>query len=191
MKNKVLKIGVDFDGVVAYNPFRIIRAPIAYFKQNILGIRKLSFFVPKNWWQKLLWRLVHESSILPANGVGMLKEMATKYPIELYLITARFDCLKENTYKWIRRYGLEKIFKEVLINERCEQPHNFKERIIREKKLNYYVEDNWDIVSSVNGRSGTRIFWIYNMFESRREYKFKFPYLKKALEKIRSDEHLI
>jgi uncharacterized HAD superfamily protein len=191
VRRKLLRIGVDFDGVVAYNPFRIIRAPIAYLKQNILGNKKLRFFVPKNWWQRMMWTVVHESSILPANGVGLLKEMAINNPIELYLITARFDCLKENTYRWIDRYGLRKTFKEVLINEKYEQPHEFKERIIKERKLDYYIEDNWDIVSYVNRKSTARIFWIYNVLDSGRNYQFKFPYLNKALEKIKKDENLI
>jgi uncharacterized HAD superfamily protein len=190
-RKKLLKIGVDFDGVVAYNPFRVIRAPIAYFKQNVLGIRKLRFFVPKNRWQKIIWTIVHGSSILPANGVGLLIETAKNNPIELYLITARFDCLKENTYRWIKKYGLENVFKEILINEGYEQPHIFKERIMKEKKLDYYIEDNWDIVSCLNGKTKTHVFWIYNVLDSRRKYDFKFPYLKKALEQIRKDESLI
>jgi len=191
VEKKTLRIGVDFDGVVAYNPFRVIRAPIAFVKENILGIKKLRFFIPKNWWQQIIWTIIHESSILPANGVGLLRETAKKNQVELYLITARFDCLKENTYRWIKKYGLESLFKEILINENYEQPHVFKERVIKEKNLDYYIEDNWDIVTSVKGKTKTKVFWIYNFLDSGRKYEYKFPYLKRALEKIRKDERLV
>jgi hypothetical protein len=190
-KKNILRIGVDFDGVVAYNPFRIIRAPIAFVKQNIFGIKKLKFFIPENWWQKFIWTIIHESSILPANGVKLLIDTSKNNPVELYLITARFDCLKENTLRWIKKYGLDNTFKDILINEKYEQPHVFKDRIIREKKLDYYIEDNWDIVNTVNGKTKTKIFWIYNVLDSNRKYPNRFPYLKKALEKIKTDENLI
>jgi len=89
VKKKILRIGVDFDGVVAYNPFRLVRSPVAYIKKNVLGIKKLKFFVPKNWWQKIIWTIIHESSVLPANGVSLLKESAKNNSVELFLITAR------------------------------------------------------------------------------------------------------
>ena len=139
----------------------------------------------------MIWRIVHESSILPASGVSLMKETANKNRVEIFLITARFDCLKENTYRWIKRYGLENTFKEILINEMYEQPHLFKVKVIQDKKLDYFIEDNWDIVSYVNGKTRAKIFWIFNILDSGRKYEYKFSYLKKALEKIRKDENLI
>ena len=75
MTRKIVKIGLDFDGVVAYNPFRIIRAPVKWFKRKFLRIEKTSFFVPKYWWHRWLWVIVHKSSLFPAIGVERLKEL--------------------------------------------------------------------------------------------------------------------
>ena len=40
---KKIIVGLDFDGVVAYNPARLARLPIAVIKRYILGIDKVSF----------------------------------------------------------------------------------------------------------------------------------------------------
>jgi hypothetical protein len=187
---RIIRVGLDFDGVVAYNPFRIIRAPISFFKQNVLGIKTLHFFVPKYWWQKVLWLVVHESSVFPANGVKLLRALAADKRFEFYLITARFDCLKANTLRWIKKQGLDNVFKEILINESYEQPHIFKKRIVKEKKLDYYIEDNWDIVRNFDKEENTKVFWIYNILDLRRRYIYKFPQLRVALERILKDTSL-
>lgn len=183
--SKKIRVGLDFDGVVAYNPFRVVRAPIKWFKREVLGIRKLTFFVPKNEGQRLMWTVVHESSILPAIGVGLLKDMAKDDRYEFHLITARFGFLKENLYKWLEGNDLVSIFKSINVNDQQEQPHEFKERIVKKLKLDIYVEDNLDIVQYLYKKGPTEIFWIYNFMDRNYKYQFKFPYLKKALQAIK------
>lgn len=184
MNKKIIRVGLDFDGVVAYNPFRIIRAPIKWFKREVLGIKKLTFFVPKNWWQKFLWSIVHESSVFPATGMDLLRSMAKDEKYEFHLITARFGFLKDNLSSWLMRYHAKNLFKSINVNENCEQPHKYKLRMVKKLDLDYFVEDNLDIVSHLLGKVKTNIFWIYNFMDSRHVYPHKFPYLRKALEEI-------
>ena len=178
------RVGLDFDGVVAYNPFRIIRAPVKWFKREVLGMRRLSFFVPKNWWERILWSIVHESSIWPAIGVDLLRIMSQNPDYEFHLITARFGFLKGNLYGWLERNNLKNLFKTVNINEGYEQPHEYKLRMVKNLRLQYYVEDNLDIVVFLRDKVKVTIFWIYNFMDVRHPYPHKFPYLKKALEAI-------
>jgi uncharacterized HAD superfamily protein len=188
-KKKVLKIGVDFDGVVAYNPFRIIRAPIKWFKREVLGINKLTFFVPKTWWQKVMWIMIHESSIFPAQGTSLLRQLVGSDQVEVHLITARFGFLTGNLERWLEKNKMKKLFKTININKKCEQPHIYKERILRKLKLDVYVEDNLDIVLhlSKNKNIKTKIFWIYNILDATKNYAYKFPYLEKALLQITNE----
>lgn len=189
MKSK-LRIGFDFDGVVAYNPFRIIRFPISYLKRNILGIKKLRFWYPKARWQQIFWVILHESSIYPARGCQLLGKLTQEKEIEAYLITARYSFLDDHLNKWLVKHDLKKVFKTITLNKENEQPHLFKERMIAKLKLDYYIEDNWDIVDylGVKGKalSGkkTKIYWIYNIMDRGVDYKHKFPYLEKALNNI-------
>lgn len=183
---KKVRIGIDFDGVLAYNPFRIIRAPVKWFKKRFLGVNKLKFFVPKNELQRWIWSLMHESSILPGVGCELLKELNKDNTYEFFLVTARYGFLKGNMMHWLDKKGLTSVFKIISVNEATEQPHEYKLRKITELKLDYFIEDNFDIVSHVSKNSNTKVLWVYNIVDRNQEYKYKFPNLKRALEFIES-----
>jgi hypothetical protein len=201
MKKKVIRIGFDFDGVVAYNPFRVIRVIVSFAKSKIFGVKKLKFWYPTYCWQKWYWIVVHESSAYPAKGTDLLKKKVNAGEIEAHLITGRYSFLDHSLNRWLRRFKLNKVFKCINLNSDDEQPHVFKERRIKELKLDYYIEDNWDIVhyldqkskipptprlrrASKDQKSGTKIFWIYNILDRGVEYPYKFPYLEKAIHEI-------
>src|SRR3989344_8496271 len=74
MKNKPIRVGFDFDGVIAYNPARIVRPIIAYVKSRFFGVKYLRFWYPKARWQQVFWMILHESSIFPATGIDLFKE---------------------------------------------------------------------------------------------------------------------
>jgi hypothetical protein len=189
MKKKVIRVGFDFDGVVAYNPFRVARAIVSFVKKNIFGVRKLKFWYPKNRLEQLYWIIVHESSAFPANGTKLMKMLAKEGEIEAHLITGRYSFLDHSLNRWLKRFRLFSCFTTINLNEKDEQPHLFKERKIKELKLNYFIEDNWDIVHYLEQRTknkelSTKIYWIYNILDKGIECKNKFPYLGKALQSI-------
>ena len=179
----VVKIGIDFDGVLAYNPFRIIRAPITYVKRRFFGIRKLRFYVPNTPFERFECPLLHESSVLPARGIRLLPELAARPDVKLYLVTARFGYLQPSLYRWLDRHGVRDLFADILINRRDEQPHEHKLQTINRLGLNYYIEDNWDIVEYLQGR--TRVMWIYNIADRHYGYPDKYPFLEAALGEVR------
>lgn len=187
MKKKPITVGIDFDGVLAYNPFRIARAPVTYMKRKILGEKKTHFFIPQSPAERLVWTLLHESSIFPAKGIGLLRELSQNNQIEAHLVTARFSFLQKPLYDWLRRYNVEQSFSSITINKNDEQPHIYKARVIEEKKFNYYIEDNLDIVKHISHKTfNTKTLWIYNILDRSYPYEYKFPYLERALEHIMS-----
>lgn len=186
---KKLIVGLDFDGVLAYNPTRLIRAPIKWFKRRVLKIRRLSFFVPKNEWQKWLWVLMFESSVWPARGVKQLKEDVENGRIEVHLVTGRFGFMNKSLYEWLDKYQLRTVFKSISVNEEGEQPHLFKERVIKKLKLDWYVEDNLDIVLYLKDKVQTQVAWIYNLVDKNFPYEKKFPYLERVLQYIREQKN--
>jgi hypothetical protein len=184
MKRPII-VGLDFDGVVAYNPARVARHPISLFKQHVLGMHTVKFFVPKNSFERAFWSLAHESSMFPALGVSHLRNLVRDGVVEAHLLTSRFGFLEPNLRRFLQRWNLTDTFKTVTLNTHEEQPHMFKERIIRTKKFDYYVEDNWDIVSHLVAKKvPSEINWIYNIFDRNTVYPYKFPYLEKSLEHI-------
>lgn len=186
---RIIKVGLDFDGVITYNPFRVARLAIAFLKHQILGIKKIGFFVPKNPWQRLLYYLIIViPSAFPANGVTFLKKLTQSDKFEFFLITGRFNFVKNDTMAWLKYYGLDKVFKKIYVNNKNEQPHEFKKRIISLEKFDYFIEDNWDIVNFLNTQKvSAKIYWVYNIFDAFRKYQNKFPHLNKALEYIKNE----
>jgi hypothetical protein len=191
---KIIKVGLDFDGVVAYNPLRIARVPIKFLKRDVFGITKLHFLVPKKWWEKILMKFYYMGSIFPEKGLPLLKQLVKENKVEAYVISGRFGFLDNNLKTWINKQGLDKSIKKIYINEKSEQPHLFKERVIKELKLDYYIEDNLDIVLYLENKINkpdTKIYWIYNILDSNKNYPEKFPYLEKALGRICGYENTV
>lgn len=72
------------------------------------------------------------------------------------------------------------------LNEKNEQPHEFKERMIKELKLDVFVEDNLDIVEHLDKKTDTHVIWIYNIFDHFVKRDKRFPTLKKAVDHIKA-----
>jgi hypothetical protein len=180
---KKIRIGLDFDGVVAYNPMRIFRPVIVFVKKRVLGIKSVRFIYPEKKWQQLLWKVAHDTSVFPAKGADLLRRFdRDKY--EFHLITARYSFLDDHLDRWLRKYHIKTYFHSINMNMKNQQPHIFKEEMIKKMKLDYFVEDNWDIVSHLKKKVNAKVFWIYNIMDRRIIYPYKFPYLQHALEKI-------
>lgn len=190
MKRKsILRIGFDFDGVLVYNPVRIFRMPVSLFKRTFLKPKKLKFWLPKTSWQKFFWVLFHKTSVFPAIGYHDLLKLMKKGKIEGYIITARYDFLENDFKAWLKTYDPEKLFAGYFLNKKNEQPHQFKEKMIKELKLNYFVEDNWDIVNYLSSKlkenKELQIHWIYNLLDRKIAYSDKHPYLGRFLRRLK------
>ena len=179
-----LRVGFDMDGVLLYNPGRIIRPFISSIKRIFLHKKKLEFYYPKTPHEKLFWRFIHKSSIYNAPGLSEITKLVSEGKIEAYLITARYNFLGASVENWVKKNKLEKTFKGVFYNSKDEQPHEFKERMVKKLKLQIYVEDNWDIVNHLSKETPAEILWIYNIMDRGRVFPKKFPHLKKAIEAI-------
>lgn len=185
MRRTPIKVGFDFDGVIAYNPFRIVRPIVATVKRNIFGVKKLRFYYPHNKWQQIFWVILHESSVFPADGIDIFKRLVENGDIEAHLVTARYSFLDDHLTKWLKRQNLYSYFTSINLNKKDEQPHVFKENMIHKYSFRYYVEDNLDIVKYVSQHSPkTEILWIYNLLDRSYSYPYKFPFLGKAMDYI-------
>lgn len=193
MAKKILKIGFDFDGVIAYNPLRIFRLPVTLFQKLILRKKKTYFYVPQSRFGRWFWSLLHETSFFPAVGIEDLKKLIRKGKIEAYIITGRYSFLEKSFYRWLKKHKLDHLFAGYYLNKADEQPHLFKEKIIKKLNLDMFVEDNWDIVEYLNAKckmindkwgKKTEIHWVYNILDRFKIYKHKHPYLSKFIEKI-------
>ena len=191
MKNKVLKVGFDLDGVLLYNPVRIFRPIIYFIKKYILKRKTNQFYYPKNKLEQLIWLFLHKSSLFPAPGVKEIKQLIKEKKIKAYVISARYESLKEDFLFWKKKIDPENLFSSWYYNEKNDQPHIYKEKMIKKLNLDIFVEDNWDIVKYLKTQNSklkiekkTKIFWIYNLLDRNIKYWYKFSSLKEVIKKI-------
>jgi hypothetical protein len=191
MKDRPLRIGFDMDGVLLYNPMRFARPLIALAK-SIFRIRKNGkekFYYPKGklelaiW--KPLWSLLHTSSMFIAPGYNEVQQMIKEHKIEAYIITARYSFLQHDFEKWLKKLQAQDHFKAHFLNMKDEQPHLFKERMVKELDLDVFIEDNWDIVSHLAEKTKAKVFWIYNVLDKKIPYSHKFAGLSDAVKEIK------
>jgi hypothetical protein len=191
MKNKTIKVGFDLDGVLLYNPARILRPIISLMKKKkvILHRDQLEFYVPEPGLGQFFWELLHKSSVWMAPGFEQIEELKRQKLIEPYLITGRFGHLQKDYLKWKEKMNADQLFVKNFMNDNDEQPHLFKERLIKELKLDVFIEDNWDIVqyldrrlnNSKSTKKSTKIIWLTNIMDFRIDYHDKVKSLHDAL----------
>lgn len=183
MAQKKLKVGFDLDGVLLYNPARVFR-PFTIGIKSLLPRKKsdiIHFYYPKSPYEKLIWRIVHWSSLFVSKGLEDIEALAKEGKIEPYIITSRYDCLKDDFKRWLQKMNAHLIFVNAYHNEKDLQPHIFKEQKIKELGLDYFVEDNWDIVRHINQNTKTKSLWITNALDKHIPYDLKFLSLSSAM----------
>jgi hypothetical protein len=182
---KQLRVGFDLDGVLLYNPARIARPIVSFIKKIFVKKKGLNFYSPHTYWEKQIWRLFHKSSIFIAPGLDDIKKLIRTKKIKAYIITARYSYLKNDLEKWLKKMKINQSFSGIYYNQKDEQPHLFKEIMIKKLNLDIFVEDNWDIVNYLkNRKSKFKVFWIYNIFDKKIKYQYKFSSLKNIVKFI-------
>lgn len=185
-----LRVGFDLDGVILYNPARVVRPLVALIKKNLLKKKKLKFYVPQSKHERLLWRVFHWSSLFISPGFREIEEMVRRGEIEAYLVTARYSFLEKDFNHWLERSGAKKFFKAWYHNEHDNQPHLYKEDKVRSLNLDVFVEDNLDIVKHLHKTFPDRhVIWIYNVLDRNVDYPHRSPHLKDAIEVIKKKVH--
>ncbi len=191
MSNKPeLRVGFDLDGVILYNPARLARPLISTMKRDVLQKKSTRFYIPSKEYEKLIWRVLHWSSIFISPGYEEVKRLVQENKIEAHLVTGRFAFLKPDLDRWLALMRAPKVFETITYNPHDEQPHMYKERVLKKLGLDIFIEDNWDIVrhlehERLKGRIKTVPFWIYNIVDRRIPYEHKFPSLKQAVEALK------
>jgi hypothetical protein len=178
MAKNTLKIGLDLDGVVLFNPIRIFRPFTGLIKPLIFKKNKSNeFYFPHTSIEKFVWRLLHKTSLWPAKGMDEIIKMSKKNNVKLYLITSRYDFLKEDFEEWVKKLKAESYFAECIYNKDNLQPQLYKENLIEKLDLDIFVEDNWGIVEHLYRKlkdKGVKIFWISNILDQKINYPYKF-----------------
>jgi len=187
LPDKKLRVGFDLDGVVIYNPTRIIRPITAFFKDLIFKEKHLRFYHPKSKLGRLIWWFLHKSSLYISPGFWDLTRLVHEGKMEVFIVTARYDFLKSDFEKWIKKLNKNKTLSGWYFNKKNEKPHIFKARMIKKLELDIFVDDNLDIANFLKTKfenRGTKIFWVYNILDRKQKYQYKFSKLNEVVKKL-------
>lgn len=98
-----------------------------------------------------------------AKNMNYVKNLALANTNKYYLISSRFSFLEKRTAAIIKRYKFDKIFNAMYFNYANNQPHNFKDEIIKKLNLDMYVDDDLQLLEYlVDKNPKTKFFWLNN-----------------------------
>jgi len=184
MAKKPLKVGFDLDGVILYNPVRVLRPVSAFLSKILFHKKQTSFYIPKTPFEKFIWYLLHKSSFVPARGLSNLRKLVQEGRIEAHLVTGRYASLSSDFNSWMKSIDAEHLFASQSHNAKNEQPHIFKQNMIKKLGLDVFVEDNWDIVKELKIQTRPKIFWITNFLDRRIAHEHKFANLRGVIKQL-------
>jgi len=196
MAKKPLRVGFDLDGVILYNPIRILRPFSAILSKLLFRKKTTSFYIPRSPLAKFAWFILHKSSFIPARGLKDLKKLVEDGRIEAHLITGRYASLTDDFNSWMKSIDADHIFASQNHNIKNEQPHVFKQSLINKLDIDIFVEDNWDIVKELSRRKvgiptlrssekTPKVFWITNLLDLHIPHEHKFYNLRGVIKRIR------
>ena len=162
-----MKIGFDLDRIfINYPPF--IPSKLIDKRYKLKENGELIYRFPKKpeQWIRIALHF-HPFRPLIKENVEVLKKLDHKHN-SLYLISSRFGFLEKRTESVMKRYGLEQYFDAVYFNFTDKQPHLFKNELLKELKLDIYVDDDLSLLKFVaKDNKKTKLFWLNYSFSEQ------------------------
>ena len=139
---KKIRIGLDFDGVIANKPPLVSKKMIEKLFKG--GKKGLHYRFPNSRLEQLIRKLSHFYLCRPPfrKNLELVKELGKKEGYELFLITSRYSFLESETYNWLKKRKINDVFSKYILNLKDQQPHIFKKAALKELNLDYYFEDD-------------------------------------------------
>lgn len=182
-----MNIGFDLDKVlIDYPPFIPEGIIDKFYKKKTNGV--LLYRIPSKP-EQFFRKLIHFPPFRQpiTENLTSLRSFPKKNH-KLYLISSRFGFLKKITDNLVKRHKLDKIFDKMYFNFANEQPHLFKDRMIKKLKLNLYVDDDLSLLQYLAKRNKETTFcWLTkrNNETIREKNIFAIPNLSAILTKYK------
>lgn len=158
-----MKIGFDLDRIfIDFPPFVPPQIINWLYKDHCQ--KELSYSIPKSPISKVIRRASHISPLRPPikENIKTLLQILLKPDLKLYLISSRYQFLENLTYKLLHKYDLMTPFAKIFLNTSNEQPHLFKEKILKKLKLDLFIDDDLDLLRYLQTKNlKTKLLW-YN-----------------------------
>lgn len=163
-------IGFDFDKVfINYPPV----VPDVFI--NLFYRRGTMFFLGRKE-KKLLYRfpgpieqrirILSHTPLLRSpikKNVEALEKIKGLKKHKTYLVSSRYSFLKKRTEDVLKKHRLPQHFDGIYFNYGNEQPHIFKESMLKKLKINIYVDDDLaTLLYLARKNTTTKLYWLCN-----------------------------
>lgn len=162
-----MNIGFDLDRIFIDTPPFIPDWIIdRIYKKKDNGV--LLYRIPGTIEQKIR-QISHLSYFRPAmrENIQLLMKLAASKNNTIFLISGRFGFLQHQTEKIMKRHGLAHLFKQSYFNTHNEQPHIFKSRIIKEKNIDTFIDDDLSLLKYLAKKNiSTHFYWLNDKIQT-------------------------
>lgn len=156
-----MNIGFDLDKVFIKYPSFIPEIVIdKAYKRRVSG--KIIYRIPSRP-EQLLRLLLHVSHFRQPikENITFIKKLTEGNSNKHYLISGRFGFLKNRTNELIKKYGLDAVFDGLYFNFSDNQPHLFKNEIIKKLNIDLYVDDDLQLLEYLSkDNPKVKFFWL-------------------------------
>lgn len=155
-----MNIGFDLDKIfIDYPPFIPDIIFDTFYKKKSHG--ELLYRIP-NKPEQLLRYIIHHPLLRPPIRKNLdFLQAFSKTNNNLYLISSRFGFLEKRTNELVQRYGFDNLFKGLYFNYSNKQPHLFKDAIIKELKIQKYIDDDFALIKYLAQHNPhVHFFWL-------------------------------
>ena|SRR6266480_1087507 len=163
-----MNIGFDLDKVFVDYPPGIPHWIIdkLYKKKDS---NTLLYRIPGKLEQKVR-QISHYTFLRPAiqKNLLFLQNLSKERKHNLYLISSRFEFLKKQTEQLVKKHSFDSIFKKLYFNFLNEQPHEFKDRVMKEVHIDRYIDDDLSLIKYLARQNPNIIFyWLNSRWEKK------------------------
>lgn len=158
-----MNIAFDLDKIfIDYPPFVPAEIINRLYKQESNGV--LLYRMPSKA-ERIVRILSHHPFLRPPiiKNIQFIQSLAKSKKHRYYLISSRFGFLKDRTEFIVKKYNFNKIFNAMFFNFNDQQPHIFKNEIVKKMKIDLYVDDDLPLLEYLaEENSKTKFFWLNN-----------------------------
>ncbi|HSW96264.1 MAG TPA: hypothetical protein VLF89_00405 [Candidatus Saccharimonadales bacterium] len=157
-----MNIGFDLDKIfINHPPYISDKLVDRLYKQKTK--ENLFYRIPSKT-EQLLRLATHAKTFRKPmkENIQFLEELTQKKNNRYYLVTGRFGFLKKKTEAFIIKYNFGKIFDGMYFNYDNQQPHQFKDTIIKYLHLDKYVDDDLDLLKYLSQNNSNASFFWFN-----------------------------
>src|SRR3989344_9536292 len=165
--NGKIRIGFDLDGVVINKPFFVPVFLMEFLVREKVN-HHLSYRYPETSFEKFIRTLSHYPLFRPPirKNIALIRELARSKKYELYVVSSRYSFLEKRTNQWFTFFRMRRFFKKIYINMDDEQPHIFKEKMIKKLHLNVFIDDDKPLLGYLKRKvSGVDLIYVSDQHE--------------------------